>query len=105
MTKALDRMQARLAKSLRRTPRTIGRRTTTATATDTRRLVRNVTVSLNGDDEHRIGEIRRHMMDAGHCITASVAVKIALRCVRLDKALLSVYQEVEADDGRHHPRK
>jgi hypothetical protein len=109
MSKQADELQARLAKSLHVTPRALPAHTAPRraqagkplpTVGDHPRIAHPVTFTLNAGDMARLDAVRDFMRDNGARISASEAVKLALRAVKPCRELVQLYEGVKADDGR-----
>jgi hypothetical protein len=100
-----DALRAKLAKSVAVTPRKIriaNKPTAAPIATGAKpgRLAHPTTFTLCADDLGRIDTIRDYMRTQGARISASEAVKLALRAVKPGNDLAKLYDLVKADDGR-----
>lgn len=96
-----EALRAKLAKSVAVTPRKITRMVKPMVAAPSPgRIARPTTFTMNDGDLTRIDSVRDFMRTHGARISASEAVKLALRAVKLDNSLARAYEGVKADDGR-----
>ena len=96
MPKADDIIKAQLARlgSKKRKPRTPAPAPAT---TDTAKAAK-VSVSLYPEDHERIRAIVAHLAQAGHVVSASRALQLALRTARVGPELVTAHEQ--AQDGR-----
>lgn len=102
-----EALRAKLAKSVAVTPRKIGRtiagpgaQRAKAGAATPGRIARPISFTMNDGDLARIDAVRDFMHTHGARISASQAVKLALRAVKPGNDLVKLYEGVKADDGR-----
>jgi len=69
-------------------------------AAQAERLCKKVSVSLGATDRERVTAIRTYMAQRGEMISFSQAIKLALRCAPLSDDLLTMLDQVKAEDGR-----